>query len=79
MPFAAFATDAPAALVLWYVSIGGWLGLLIWRRYRAQAFRVAYVGDGEIVYTVRAESYASEFARENNLSYERRAIVMRLA
>jgi hypothetical protein len=79
MPFVAIATDRSAALVLWYVSIGGWLGLLIWRRYRAQAFRVAYVGDGEVVYTARAESYASEFARKNNLSYERRAIVMRLA
>lgn len=65
--------------MLWYASLSGWLGLLIWRRFRAQAFRIAYIGKGEIVYAARTESYASEFARRNNLSYQRRALVVRLS
>lgn len=79
LPFAAFAANEQLVLILWCASVAGWLGLLVWRRFRAQAFRIAYIGDGEVVYVARAESYASEFARRNNLSYQHRAIVMRLS
>jgi len=71
--------DTSVVPTLWCFSLAGWFVLLFWRRYRFGAFRIAYIGENEIVYAARSEAFASDFAAKNNLSYEQRALVMRLA
>ena len=65
--------------ILWCLALGGWIASLLWRRFRAQAFRIVYIGPNEIVYAARSEAYASEFATKNNLRYEHRSLVIRFA
>ena len=71
--------DTPMLPAVWCGIAAGYVGMLLWRRYRSRAFRIAYVGDNEIVYAAREENFAREFARENNLAYEHRLIVMRIS
>jgi len=66
-----------AACWLWGLVALAWCVLLVLRRYRLAAFRVGYVGNGEVVYTLRDERLAQEFALRNNLNYERRALLVR--
>jgi len=37
------------------------------------------MGDGEVVYTTRSETYATAFAMRNHLSFEHRRLVVRTA
>ena len=66
-----------AACWLWGLVALTWCVLIVLRRYRLAALRVGYVGDGEVVYTLREERLAQEFALRNNLNYERRALLVR--
>jgi hypothetical protein len=79
LPILAVVTDSYGVAVCWFLALGGWLGLLIWRRCRMQELRIAYIGPGEVVYAMRSEAYARDFASRNNLTYERRALVVRFA
>jgi hypothetical protein len=78
-PLAIFAFEPKWIEWAWIAAMLAWAALPLWRRYRAGAFRIAYIGDGEIVYSARSEAYATEFARQNGLSAVKKPFVMKLA
>ena len=62
---------------VWGATGIGWLVLLLWRNYRSGAFRIDYIGPGEIVYAMRSRDHAQRFAALNQLRFEHRMFVVR--
>jgi len=78
-PLAIFAFDAKWLEWAWGGALIAWAILPIWRRVRAGAFRIAYIGNGEIIYAARDEGYARELARQNSLSVVKKRLLMKVA
>lgn len=66
------------AMSAWGASVLGWLGLLLWRRFRRRALDVAYVSDTVLTLRVRRESYARELAALNGLVCVKRLFLVRV-
>lgn len=56
-----------------------WFVLLVYRKIKLRAFKVAYVGKGEVVFSSANQRYAEDFARLNNTSVEEKRFLLRLS
>ncbi|MCP4344291.1 MAG: DUF983 domain-containing protein [Desulfobacterales bacterium] len=68
-----------AAAAAWGLLIIVWAALLVFRMMKLRAFKVVYVGKGEVAFSSTNQKYAAEFASLNNTEIEEKAFLVRLS